>query len=238
MTVAQTYGCPTRSGTIRIRALISDENLLVRLGLRAVLEGSDRVLVVGEAGSRVETIACAEHLSPDVIVVGEQALAAGAEPAGPLAGRAGVLVLSHTDERRAVQRAFRDGATSYLVHGQFVPDDLVAAVVATADRRPYLSPGAVAAMVECLRAPAEPAEPPRPDRETTRGLRHQVSRREAELLEHIVCGRSNREIATRLFISEKTVKNHINHIYTKLGARNRAEAIALWLGLSDHPQRP
>ncbi|MFD0598255.1 LuxR C-terminal-related transcriptional regulator [Catellatospora coxensis] len=56
-------------------------------------------------------------------------------------------------------------------------------------------------------------------------------------MELIVLGRTNREIAQTLYISEKTVKNHVNHIYTKLSARNRAEVIALWLGLRSGPDR-
>jgi DNA-binding NarL/FixJ family response regulator len=220
---------------IRIRALISDDNLLVRHGLRSVLESSNQVKVVGEADTRTEAMARAQRLRPDVIVVGQHAAPvddeAGAEPASS----AGVLVLAHSDDRHLVERAFRAGATSYLVHGQFVAADLIAAVVATAQRQPYLSPGAVATMVESFRSPAAPvATKDRPSGDPR--PRQRLSRREAELMEHIVCGRTNREIAGRLFISEKTVKNHVNHIYTKLSARNRAEVIAIWLGLTDQRQ--
>ncbi|MFI7097208.1 helix-turn-helix domain-containing protein [Streptomyces lydicus] len=57
-----------------------------------------------------------------------------------------------------------------------------------------------------------------------------LSRREIEIMGHIACGRSNREIAATLFLSEKTVKNHVNRIYGKLRVRTRAAAVALWLG--------
>ncbi|MEU7824861.1 response regulator transcription factor [Catellatospora sp. NPDC049133] len=225
------------SPATRVRALISDDNLLVRLGIRAVLEGSDMISVIGEAGDRTETVSRARSLSPDVIVAGHGALAAD-DSAPPLPDQALVLVVSHSEERHLVEHAFRNGATSYLIHGQFAAADLVAAVVATADRRPYLSPGAVAAMVESFRTQSVPEPEPTPEPEPEPSPRARVSRREAELMEHIVCGRTNREIAARLYVTEKTVKNHINHIYTKLGARSRAEVIAIWLGLADRTAAP
>ena len=76
-----------------------------------------------------------------------------------------------------------------------------------------------------------------------RGVRHAsrttlgLSAREAEVMDLIATGRSNGEIARQLFLSEKTVKNHVNHIYAKLSARNRAEVIAVWLGLRAAPDR-
>ncbi|MFC7247702.1 LuxR C-terminal-related transcriptional regulator [Catellatospora aurea] len=226
------------SPVTRVRALISDDNLLVRLGIRAVLEGSDMISVIGEAGDRTETVSRARSLSPDVIVAGHGALAAQGDSAPPLPDQALVLVVSHSEERHLVEHAFRNGATSYLIHGQFAAADLVAAVVATADRRPYLSPGAVAAMVESFRTQSVAEPEPTPEPEPEPSPRARVSRREAELMEHIVCGRTNREIAARLYVTEKTVKNHINHIYTKLGARSRAEVIAIWLGLADRETAP
>ncbi|GAA1390750.1 response regulator transcription factor [Catellatospora chokoriensis] len=223
------------SSATRVRALISDDNLLVRLGIRSVLEGSDVVSVVGEAGDRTETVSRARSLTPDVIVASHGALAADGDAALALPDQALVLVVSHSQERHLVEHAFRNGATSYLIHGQFAAADLVAAVVATAERRPYLSPGALAAMVESFRTQSIPDAQAEPEPEPEPSPRARVSRREAELMEHIVCGRTNREIAARLYVTEKTVKNHINHIYTKLGARTRAEVIAIWLGLADQP---
>jgi DNA-binding CsgD family transcriptional regulator len=72
-------------------------------------------------------------------------------------------------------------------------------------------------------------------REPARGP--QLSTREVEIVDHLVRGRTNAEIARSLGISEKTVKNHVNHIYAKLHTRNRAETVALWLG-PDPPQVP
>ncbi|RZU53471.1 LuxR family two component transcriptional regulator [Krasilnikovia cinnamomea] len=233
---------PATGPTLRVRTLIADANLVMRLGLRAMLDASEQILVVGDVDDGSGAVQRAERLCPDVVVV-------GAGTGGPdgcilprLNRKAGVLVLSGSDEPRLVEQAFRDGATSYLVHGQFTTADLISAVVSTAERRPYLSPGAVSAVVESFRSslpgvtaavsgtavpPEVPARAPRPPAD------HPLSRREAELMAHVMRGRTNGEIARTLFISEKTVKNHINHIYTKLGARNRAEAMAIWLGFTD-----
>ncbi|GAA1419689.1 LuxR C-terminal-related transcriptional regulator [Catellatospora coxensis] len=214
--------------TPRIRALISDDNLLVRLGIRSVLETSDRISVIGEAACPAETAGRAVSLAADVIVT-SRAVPSGHDAPRPV-HRPAVLVVAHSAEQHLVVQALRDGAIGYLVHGQFAAADLVKAVVATAGGHPYMSPGAVAAVVESLRTPAST---PEPEPEPEPGPRGLVSRREAELMDNIVRGRTNREIAGRLYITEKTVKNHVNHIYLKLGARTRAEAIAIWLGLAD-----
>jgi DNA-binding NarL/FixJ family response regulator len=212
----------------RVRSVIADENLVMRQGLRSILESSGQISIISETGIDPETLQRAERLSPDVIILGayghwwtgESALAG-------LSGRAAAMILADDGGAAPVQWAFSHGVTSYLVHGQFTADELVAAVLATAQGQPYLSPGVTATVVECLRhIPV--------DRRTTAGKPGAclgLSPREAELMEQIVLGHSNREIARTLYISEKTVKNHVNHIYTKLGGRNRAEAIALWMGL-------
>jgi|KBSSwiStaDraftv2_1062776.scaffolds.fasta_scaffold212880_3 DNA-binding NarL/FixJ family response regulator len=212
----------------RVRSVIADENLVMRLGLRSILESSGQVSIISETGIDLENLQRAERLSPDVIILGaygqwwmgESALAG-------LSGRAAALILADDGGAAPVHWAFAHGATSYLVHGQFTADELVAAVLATAHGQPYLSPGVIATVVECLR------HIPVDTRATAgkAGAGPGLSPREAELMEQIVLGHSNREIASSLYISEKTVKNHVNHIYTKLGGRNRAEAIALWLGL-------
>ncbi|MEU7821667.1 response regulator transcription factor [Catellatospora sp. NPDC049133] len=220
-------------GPLRVRVFVADDNLVMRLGLRSILETHARVAVVGEAGADPDSLHRGRRLSPDVVVVGvgphqrrlEQSLSG-------LAASAAVLVVADTDESHQVQQALRLGVTSYLVHGQFTADDLVDAVLSTARRQPYLSPGVLSGIVGTFRDSALP--PPAPGAPPAD---HRLSRREAELMELIVLGRTNREIAQTLYISEKTVKNHVNHIYAKLSARNRAEVIAVWLGLRAAPDR-
>src|SRR5439155_6322779 len=113
-----------------------------------------------------------------------------------------------------------------LINGHYGPEELIAAVLATADNQPRLSPAAVRVLVHRLRAVRgrhEPAHEPH------------LSRRETEIVDQLVRGRTNAEIGRSLGISEKTVKNHINHIYAKLHTRNRAETVALWLGPDPPP---
>lgn len=223
----------------RVRALIADDNLVMRLGLRSVLESSDQISVVGETNADVEAVRRAERLSPDVLVFGAHEHWWAPQAAlARLHDRVGLLVVAHSDDPQLVRQAFRYGATSYLVHGQFVPDELISAVVATAHGKPYLSPGVIATIVESFRDATDEPDPapagadPGPDPGSpAHAMENRLSPRESELMELIVLGHTNREIARTLFISEKTVKNHVNHIYTKLGARNRAEVIAMWLGL-------
>jgi DNA-binding NarL/FixJ family response regulator len=209
-----------------IQALIIGEDVIARLGLRTLLQVSGRVTIVGETEGGREALAHVGRLSPDVVLL--HARMSGSEILNELrelARHAPVLLLADEESPAAVERALGVGATSYLINGQYSPDELIAAVVATAKGQPRLSPAAVRVLVRRLRTV-------RGHRETTRPP--QLSRREIEIVDHLVRGRTNAEIARSLGISEKTVKNHVNHVYAKLHTRNRAETVALWLG-SDPP---
>lgn len=217
---------------LRVRVHVAEDNLVMRHGLRVILESNTQIAVVSEAGADTEALAQAGRLSPDVVLLGTRPRCRPLDqiPLGP--DSPAVLLLADGTDSRDVQQALRLGVTSYLVHGQFDVAGLVDAVLSTARRQPCLSPGALAAIVETFQtrqaAAAAPIAP---------AADHGLSRREAELMELIVLGRTNREIAQTLYISEKTVKNHVNHIYAKLSARNRAEVIAVWLGLRSTPDR-
>ena len=218
--------------TAPVRTLVVDDNIVMRLGLRCVLESSDRVVVVGEARDGLEAIERTERLQPDVVLLDvRMPRMDGIAALSRLCGRTPVLMLSHSDDRTVIERAMRGGATGYLVHGHFVGEELIAAVLSTAQGQPVLSPTATAAVVESLRTAATQPAPgcgPPPG--------HRLSEREVEVMSHIVRGLSNSEIARALFLSEKTVKNHVNHIYTKLSCATRAEAIARWFGLADRAE--
>ncbi|MFI7609245.1 response regulator transcription factor [Micromonospora sp. NPDC049366] len=216
----------------RVRVHVAEDNLVMRHGLRAVLEGNARIAVVSEAGADPEALAQAGRLSPDVVLIGAGPRCRPLNrrpicPEGPA-----VVMLADSADALDIQQALRLGVISYLVHGQFDADGLVDAVLSTARRQRCLSPGAIAAIVETFQTTPLPVAAP-----STPPADHGLSRREAELMELIVLGRTNREIAQALYISEKTVKNHVNHIYAKLSARNRAEVIAVWLGLRSAADR-
>ncbi len=210
-----------------ISAAIIGADVIARLGLRTLLQVSGKVAVVGEADGMPAALAQFGRLAPDVALLHTRT--AGTDllvELRELARHALVLVLANDESPLAVERALRAGATGYLINGQYSPDELVGAVLATANGQPRLSPSAVRVLIDRLR--------------TIRGRREQVrprqlSQRETEIIDHLVRGRTNAEIARSLGISEKTVKNHVNHVYAKLHTRNRAETVALWLG-PDHPQ--
>lgn len=211
-----------------VRVLLVDDNAVVRMGLASLLETSDLVEVVGEAANGQEAIRQAAALHPDVILLDvRMPLADGIQVAPRLAAEARVLMLTYSDDPETVAEALRAGASGYLVHGHATPEELVRAVVGTAGGETFLSPGPAAALVAAWRDGPRLAAP---DRD-----RFGLSTRERELMDLIAAGKGNRDIAAELYLSEKTVKNHINRIYAKLGVTNRAEAVATWLGTATRP---
>ncbi|ETK32800.1 hypothetical protein MPTA5024_27795 [Microbispora sp. ATCC PTA-5024] len=135
-----------------------------------------------------------------------------------VAGLTRVIVLTYSSNAVALQRMLKSGVAGCLVHGRFTVVDLVRLVMGTgrADRsvlRPDSEISVSGAMV------AVGAE----------SLRGFLSDREAQVMDRIADGMNNIEIARLLKVSEKTVKNHVNHIFAKLGVKSRAQAIVLWL---------
>ena len=146
----------------------------------------------------------------------------GIAAAGPLLP-AGPGDDAHLHRRqRAGGEAIRQGASGYLVHGQFEAEELVARIRQLAAGDTVLSPAVVGTVFDALRrTPGSPDEASGPA---------SLTGREREIMNLISQGLTNQQIATRFVLSEKTVKNHVNRIYSKLGASNRAHATALWLG--------
>jgi len=205
-----------------IGAVIVGADVVTRLGLRTLLQVSGKVTILGEADGGREAVAQAGRLAPDVVLLHARTNGSGlVTDLRELTRHAPVLLLADDDTPHGVERALRAGATGYLINGQYGPEELVAAVVATADDQPRLSPAAVQVLIHRLRTVRGGREP---------GRAPQLSQREAEIVDHLVRGWTNAEIARALGISEKTVKNHVNHIYAKLHTRNRAETVALWFG--------
>jgi DNA-binding NarL/FixJ family response regulator len=215
-----------------IRVVIADDNPVVRLGLAGLLNASDETVVVATAASCADAVRLAREQSPDVIVLnGDMPASGGAAALPELAQLARVLVLGYGADREKVRNAMVGGATSYLLHGEFDPDDLVRAVIGTAHGATHMSCSSVGALlrgtpVPTRRSPYRARVPDSDDAWYGRVL----SQREVGIMECIALGMTNGEIAARLTLSEKTVKNYVSRIYTKLGVRNRAEAIAVWLG--------
>lgn len=216
-----------------VRVMVVDDNPVVRSGLVSLLESNGRIVVVGEAGDGRRAVELAERIRPDLVLLDvRMPLVDGVEAAAPLSRIARVLMLTYTDDPDTVLASIRGGASGYLVHGAFSADELAQAVRDAVSGGNPLSPTAVSAVLRAVRsAPTESAA--RPAAPEDLGL----SDREAEVMGLIAQGRSNREIARELVVSEKTVKNHVNRVFAKLGVPSRGAAIARWLGTAPPPDR-
>lgn len=202
-----------------VTVLVVDDNPVVRSGLLALLGLDDRLQVVGEASNGDQAITMARALRPDVTLLDVQMPRRdGVSAAKELAELTHVLMTTFSDTPEVIHAAVDAGALGYLVHGTFAEDELVACVLAAASGNAVFGAPAMAA----LRAGRPAQEPQRPD--------HDLSTRQVEIMDLIAQGSTNGDIARSLFLAEKTVKNHINHIFARLGVRTRAEAVSLWLG--------
>ena len=211
-----------------IRILLVDDNAIVRRGIASLLAEADGLEVVGEAADGREAIALAEELRPDVVCLDvRMPVMDGVAAAGPLAQRSKVLMLSYSEDEHLVTGAIRNGAAGYLVHGRFEPDELEGRIKAVARGEMVLSPAVTPAVFDVLRR-----SPGVANDEDELGL-GSLTAREREVLNLLARGNTNREIAEQLFITNKTVKNHLSRIYEKIGVHSRSEAIALWLGVRD-----
>ena len=197
----------------RVRVLIVDDHPVVRTGLRGMLEGQPNLEVVGEAEGGEEAVKLTERLNPDVVLMdlrmpGMGGVVATAQIKERIPD-VHVLVLTTYDSSADILRAIEAGATGYLLKDA-PREELFRALRAAAQGKPLLAPEVAAHLMERIRWPSE---------ETLSG-------RELEVLELVAQGKSNREIAGELWISEATVKSHLLHVYDKLGATDRASAVA------------
>ncbi|MFH8577832.1 response regulator transcription factor [Streptomyces zaomyceticus] len=210
----------------RIRVLLVDDHQVVRRGLRTFLEVQDDIEVVGEASDGAEGVARAEELRPDVVLMDVKMPGTdGIEALKRLRGLdnpARVLVVTSFTEQRTVIPALRAGASGY-VYKDIDPDALAGAIRSVHAGHVLLQPEAAGALLAQDDSPVGTGRGPA------------LTEREREVLGLIADGRSNREIARALVLSEKTVKTHVSNILMKLDLADRTQA-ALWAvrhGLTD-----
>jgi DNA-binding NarL/FixJ family response regulator len=204
-----------------IRVLIVDDNFVVRRGLQSSLELDPEMLIVGDASSGDEAIELARELVPDVILMdirmpGRDGISA-TEVISDESPSSKVLVLTWSEDPQHLRSAVLAGAKGYLVHGRFSPERLAEAVRVVHDGGALITPMLAPALLDLVREGAQGSR--------GRAGASVLTPREVQVLEYIVAGKSNREIAEALFIEEKTVKNHVSNIYSKLHLKNRFEAI-------------
>lgn len=199
-----------------ICVLLVDDHPVVRAGLRAMFEEFDGITVVAEASDGASAVAevarfAATGQNLDAVVMDIQM-----KPVDGITATAAitdryqtpVLVLTTFDTQADIVAAVQAGALGYLLKDA-PPQQVQAAVRATAAGQRTLSPEITAALMEGMHRPVIT-----------------LSQRETEILELLATGATNRELAEKLFISQSTVKTHLVHIYTKLGADNRTAAVA------------
>lgn len=205
-----------------IRVLIVDDQNLVRHGLRAVLGDVEGIRLVGEAVNGVDAVAVARRLRPDVVLMDvNMPRMNGIEATGHLCREPGlaakVVILSMYDHDENVFQALRAGASGFILKD--VPNEtLVEAIRQVAKGEALLSPTVTRLLIdEFARRPALSGAP------ATGHLA--LTGRERDVFTLLVQGYSNQDIAKTLVLGESTVKSHVQHLYQKLGVRDRVQVV-------------
>jgi DNA-binding NarL/FixJ family response regulator len=202
-----------------IRILVADDHALFRDGLRALFFSVPDTEVVGEAATGEEAIARAEDLQPDVVLMDIQMPGVnGIEATRTIVRNSphiGVIVVTMFEDDDSVFAAMRAGARGYVLKGAD-QDEILKVIRAVAAGEAHFGPEIARRLMGFFSA-REPA--------ATAEAFPELTAREREVLDLIARGRNNQEIAKELYLSHKTVRNHISNIFTKLQVADRAQAI-------------
>jgi DNA-binding NarL/FixJ family response regulator len=209
-----------------IRVLLVDDQSLLRMGFRLILEAEPDIEVVGEAGDGASGVSMASALHPDVVLMdvrmpgmdGIKATASILE-ARPVSK---VLILTTFDLDQYVFAGLKAGASGFMLKDA-PPAELLAAIRTVADGEAVLAPTATRRLIDQF-APLLPDPGKQQERDA---MLSKLTDRERTVFAEVAAGRSNREIATELHLSEGTVKIHVGRILTKLGLRDRVQAVVL-----------
>jgi NarL family two-component system response regulator LiaR len=202
----------------KIRVMIVDDHTIVREGLTTLLEVHPELSLVGEAADGRKAIELCAQLRPDIILMdlimpevdGVTAIRSIIKSHPEIR----ILVLTSFVENEKVQAALEAGAVGYLLKN-ISAAELVDAIKSAHIGKPSLAPEAAQALIQSITAPPS--------------LGYDLTPREFDVLNHLVEGLTNAEIAQRLNVKPSTVKNHISNILSKLGAASRTEAVSLAL---------
>ena len=206
-----------------ISVIIADDQELVRTGFRAILGSEPDIEVVGEAGDGRQAIEAAGRLSPDVVLMDiRMPILDGLEATRRIVtnpdSKPRVLILTTFDLDEYVYEALRSGASGFLLKDN-PAEQLITAVHVVAEGEALLAPSVTRRLIAEFARHRPPAEKP--------GLLASLSGRELEVLKLVARGLSNGEIAEELYVAETTVRTHVGRILTKLGLRDRVQAVVL-----------
>jgi DNA-binding NarL/FixJ family response regulator len=219
---------PDSGGVVVIRVVVVDDQAVIRTGLRTMLEHETDLTIVGEASHATEALEVVAAARPDVVLMDvrmpdvdgieatRRILARGEAPPA-------VLVLTTFDDDEYVFGALQAGAAGFLLKDAG-PDVLIAAVRTVAAGDALVDPSVTRRLVErwvALEVTSASTSRPVPPAVGT------LSAREREILVGLARGRTNRELAGDLIVSEATVKTHVSNLLTKLGVRSRVQAVVL-----------
>jgi DNA-binding NarL/FixJ family response regulator len=195
-----------------VRVLIADDHGVVRQGLRMFLSLDPELAVVGEAENGEEAVAMARELKPDVVLMDLlMPVMDGVEATKTIRNElpdVEVVALTSVLEDTVVTAAVRAGAIGYLLKDS-EPEELHRAIRGAADGQVQLAPAAAKRLIREVRAPESPEA---------------LTERETEVLKLLARGRANKQIASTLFLEEKTVKGYVSNILRKLGVHSRTQA--------------
>jgi DNA-binding NarL/FixJ family response regulator len=211
-----------------IRVGLVDDQAMVRVGLRMILESEADVQVVCEAADGEQALAMMAQHAPDVVLMdvrmpGMDGIAATREI---IASRpeARIVILTTFDDDEYLYGALRAGASGFLLKSAD-GDTLVEAVRVVAGGEALLAPAVTRRVIERFAGTDAAHDAPRAEHVPDAAAIGDLSERELEVLQLMARGLSNQEIAKELFVSNTTVKTHVSHILTKLGVRDRVQAV-------------
>ena len=204
-----------------VRVVLVDDQALIRTGFKMILEIEDDIEVVGEASDGEQAISMTRSVRPDVVLMDVQMPTMdGLEATGRIVGdaniRSRIVILTTFERDDYIFEALRAGASGFLLKNA-PSEELVHAVRVVAAGDALLAPSVTRKVIEgFIRLPAH--------RSNEVELRR-LTERETEILQLLATGKSNSELANHLFVGEGTIKTHVSNVLTKLGLRDRMQAV-------------
>jgi len=201
-----------------IRILIADDHALFREGLRRILELEEDMEIVGEANDGAEALRLADKVKPDVVLMDISFRGPnGVRITRQIKRRhrkVHVIMLSMHEDTAHITESFQAGASGYVIK-TYASGELTKTIRSVVREGVWMPPLIEHKLLKGIRKPDF----------LSRAKRGNLTKREVRVLKLVASGKTNKEIAKKLFVSEKTVKNHLNHVFKKLGVKNRAQAV-------------